>query len=144
MAGIANIHSQCVDTRGRSADNGLTVGMRPGRSEAIMKSQYQWITLEDGSRVFRVSNMQTNKSIDVPFAQGIARVTGSGLHGAKTNDELLMAKVVCDCNADIERIRNWLAGPNRGSVIKEFEDYKAKAEAEKAELLAKLKAAGIE
>ena len=97
----------------------------------MAKANYSWTENDSGERVFRVSNLQTRESIDVPLTTGLARVTGSGLHGARNNDELLVAKVVCDRNANVAEIKRWLEGPSRGATISALEAeiafWKAKA-----------------
>lgn len=74
-----------------------------------MKTQYQWLDTDAG-RVLRVTNLQTKESLDIPAAEGIAKVSQSRLYGAVNNDELLVAKVVADKSGDIAAIRKWLSG----------------------------------
>jgi hypothetical protein len=102
-----------------------------GTSEAMMKANYEWLTV-DGQRVFRVTNTQTRKHIDIPLDAGLARISGSGLHGAQSDQELLVAKVVCDRNADIDALERWLAGPDRPGTIKKFQDLLAERDRELA------------
>jgi hypothetical protein len=106
--------------------------------EAIMaKNVYQW-TGEGETRALTVTNLQTKASITIPAAKGIARVTGLGTHGARTNDELLVVKIVADMSGDIARIKSWLDGPDRGAVVAEYEQKFHKQQAEIAELRAEL------
>lgn len=105
-----------------------------------MNGNYQWIDL-DGKRVFRVTDLSTtpNKSVDVPLDVGLARVK-MGHQGARSRDELLVAKVVCDKN-DVELIKKWLTGPATPNVIAEYEEAMAAQKKMIADLEAKLAAA---
>lgn len=81
---------------------------------------YQWLDTVNG-RVFRVTNPVTKESVDVPFTRGLEIVSGNMAHGAKSNDERLVAKVVCDKAGNIDAIRKWLDGRGRSVVIAEYE-----------------------
>lgn len=120
-----------------------------------MNGLYQWVSvnakneivagaaeLEAGvKRVFRVTDLSTTpqKTVDVPLEVGLARIK-IGHQGAKTRDELLVGKTVCDKN-DVDLIRKWMAGPATPTVIAEYEDAMAAQRAEIEKLRADLAAA---
>lgn len=101
-----------------------------------MNGLYQWVTTDDGKRVFRVKDLSNGKSVDVPKDVGLQRLR-RGHQGAMDNDELLVAKTVCDKN-DVDLIKKWLAGPATPNVIAEYEAAMAAQAKKIAELEARL------
>jgi hypothetical protein len=106
---------------------------------------YQWMTDDEGQRVFRVTDLRSGRHVDVPKDAGYARVRKNH-QGALDDQELVVAKVVCDKTGSLDDIEKWLAGPADNNTIAEYRAAMAERDAAKAELeaaLQKLKDAGI-